>query len=380
MRSVLVDVYLESLRAVDPRRVVAEAIHHHDATLTVGSHTFNDVAPTDVVVVALGKAARGMAQGAFDAIGTTRGLVVASSGGDSPFAICVGSHPIPDARSLACGETLLHIVERTKPSDVVVFLVSGGGSALAVVPTEGASLEDVVAVNRRLIASGLPIEEINAVRAAVSGIKGGRLADATVASRQVTLIMSDVVGAGPQNVASGPTLGLEPHQTGVLYDVVGSPGIVARAAAIAFESRGFDVSIVSDELMGNARDEARALVASAKSGTISIAAGETTVEVVGNGVGGRNQDAALAVAVDIAGTDVTFAAIGTDGIDGPTDAAGAIVDGHTVARADALGIDLGSGLANNDSHTVLSAVGATVVTGPSGTNVADLWMAARGPF
>jgi hydroxypyruvate reductase len=380
MRNVLIDGYVQALRAVDPRGAVAGVVRLDGSTLTVGSHTFSGVDRTDVVVVALGKAAAGMAQGAFDAIGTTRGLVVAPSAADTLFATCIGSHPIPDAKSLMCGTALLATVEDTKPSDVVVFLVSGGGSALAVLPADGVSLFDIIDTNRRLVSSGMPIEDMNAERAAMSRIKGGRLAAATTAERQVTLVLSDVVGAGPENVASGPTFGLGLQPTDVLFDVVGSPAIAAQAAAEALSSRGYQASVACDAMRGGTRTEARRMVAATHRGTISIAAGETTIEVTGDGLGGRNQDAALAVAVDIDGIDVTFAALGTDGIDGPTEAAGAVVDGGTATKARDRGIDIRRALEDNDSHTALSAIEATVVTGPSGTNVADLWMVARGPF
>jgi glycerate-2-kinase len=307
---------------------------------------------------------------------------------------------------------MISLVQATRPSDVMVFLISGGGSAVATLPIDGITIEDISVMNSLLIASGLPIEDINEVRASVSRLKGGRLAEATVAERQVTLVLSDVVGAGPEHVASGPSLGFalgrragnvldapglraamppdvmaaidgfvppEPPAA-VKYTTIGSPLIVAEAAVADLVARGFDASFVTAELTGEARFEAVALVDMTSPGSILVAAGETTVTIRGEGVGGRNQEAALAAALHIEGQDVLFGAFGTDGIDGPTLAAGAVVDGETASRARTVGADLATALRNNDSHTVLTALGEAVVTGPSGTNVADLWISAKGPF
>lgn len=156
--------------------------------------------------------------------------------------------------------------------------------------------------------------------------------------------------------------------------------MAAAAAAAELRSRGFIAEIVTTELSGEARYEAVALVDRTAQGTVSVAAGETTVKVRGRGVGGRNQEAAVAAARYVDGQDVLFAALGTDGIDGPTPAAGAIVDGETASRATSSGNDLDAALATNDSHGILTALGETVVTGPTGTNVADLWIVAKGPF
>jgi len=398
--------------AVEPRLAVASAMHFTDSLLTVGAHSFEGVESTDVVVLALGKAAPAMARGAHDVVGGRRGLVVTTEAADVPFASCVGSHPIPDRSSLRCGEAMISFVQATRPSDVMVFLISGGGSAVATLPIEGITIEDIAVMNSLLIASGLPIEDINEVRAAVSRLKGGRLAESTVAERQVTLVLSDVVGAGPEHVASGPSLGfglghrarsvldaaglraaMPPDVVAavdgfvppegpeaVRHTTIGSPSIAAEAAVSDLVARGFGASVLTAELTGEARYEAVVLADMTSPGSILVAAGETTVTIRGEGIGGRNQEAALAAALHIEGQDALFGAFGTDGIDGPTPAAGAIVDGETTSRARAVGVDLATALRNNDSHTALTALDETVVTGPSGTNVADLWISAKGPF
>lgn len=347
--------------------------------LRVGSHAFEDVSRDQIVVVALGKAAASMAFGAQDAVGASRGMVVMPHDAPSPFALCVGSHPIPSESSLRCGEALLEFVADTGPSDLLVFLVSGGGSAIAVAPIADVSIEEIAEMNRRLIDSGMTITEINAARASVSRIKGGGLADAAGTRRQVSLILSDVPGSGPEHVASGPTIGGTSAPGDALFEVVGSSEIAAHAAADHLIAQGFTVSIATTNLRGESAVVARQLIDATPPGTITIAAGETTVEVSGSGVGGRNQEAALAAAIHTDRQDVLFAALGTDGIDGPTEAAGAIIDGDTAQRARESGVDLVTALRNNDSHTALTALGETLVTGPSGTNVADLWFVAKGP-
>jgi glycerate 2-kinase len=411
-RSDIRSAYDAAVMAAEPRSAVSRAMSFENSLLTVGSHSFEGVASADVVVIALGKAAPAMAWGAYDVLGRGRGLVVTTEVADVPFAACVGSHPIPDQASLRCGEAMVSFAGETRPSDVVVFLISGGGSAVATLPIEGITIGDISVMNSLLIASGVPIEDINEVRASVSRLKGGRLAEATVAKRQVTLVLSDVVGAGPEHVASGPSLGFglglrarsvletaglqaampptvvdaadifvpPDRPAAVNYTTIGSPSIAAEAAVSNLVTRGFKASVLTTDLTGEARLEAVALTDMTPPGSILVAAGETTVTVRGEGIGGRNQEAALAAALHVDGQDVLFGAFGTDGIDGPTLAAGAIVDGETVSKAREASVDLDVALRNNDSHAALTVLGETVVTGPSGTNVADLWISARGPY
>lgn len=400
------------MAAVDPRAAVLRSMSLEGTDLTVGSHGFTDVTASDIVVVAIGKAAAAMAEGADAAVGVSRGLVVTTHESSAPFPMCIGSHPLPDDSSVVCGEKLVEFVVDTAPSDVLVFLVSGGGSAAALLPADGVTVGAIAEMNKQLIACGMPIEEINEVRAGVSRIKGGRLAAAARAERQVSLVLSDVVGAGPEHVASGPSIGfglgtgaaslidayeLRPRlpssvvsaidrsapvqaTSEPLFDVVGSPRMAAEAAVADLRSSGFDTSLVTADLRGEAREQAIVLVDDVEPGTVAVAAGETTVTLRGAGIGGRNQEAALSAALHIEDADVLFAALGTDGIDGPTDAAGAIVDGSTASRARELGVDLARALRENDSNTALAGLGDTVVTGPTGTNVADLWIVAKGPF
>jgi glycerate-2-kinase len=309
---------------------------------------------------------------------------------------------------VACGEALLSFVEALDPDDLVIYLVSGGGSSIAVAPTDGVPIDDLADLNRVLMVAGIPIGEMNEVRASVSRLKGGGLAAACMARRSITLVLSDVVGEGPSHVASGPTLGagmgseaadvVTRYRIGAAipesvmaairdfspgrgpdepFVVVGSPEVAARAAARYIATQGIACSIATTQLEGEASTEATEFLHDAESGMVTIATGETTVTVAGDGVGGRNQEAALAAAIDIAGSTTVFLACGTDGIDGPTPAAGAVVDGGTATRAAALSLDLEDALSRNDSYPTLSALDAVVIRGDSGTNVADIWMVAK---
>ena len=407
--SLLLAAYDAAVAACDPEAAVADVVSFGGDGITVGGERFDRAAPGDIVVVAIGKAASAMVRGVVSVLGPVRGLAVSNHVEACPVPLMVGAHPVPDETSLECGESLLSFVGSLVSTDVVVYLISGGGSSVAVAPVVGVSLGDLADLNRVLMTAGIPIGEMNEVRASVSRIKGGRLAAACGAGRSVTLVLSDVVGEGPTHVASGPTLGaglgasaaavVASHQiedalpvsaiaaisdpsAAVAQDepfsVVGSTEVAAGAAARYLMSHGVPSEIVTTQLEGEARVEARRLIHGADRRVVAIATGETTVAVVGDGVGGRNQEAALSAAIALSGDDTVFLACGTDGIDGPTPAAGAVVDGQTAARAQTLGLDLERALARNDSYPVLAALDAVVTRGDTGTNVADLWMVAKG--
>ncbi len=293
-------------------------------------------------------------------------------------------------------------------------LISGGASALLSAPAEGLTLGDLQQANRALLDCGADIVETNTVRKHLSAIKGGRLAVAVEHARLVTLVLSDIVGDPLDAIASGPTIpdpttyedalavvdryGLHDHlPEGVVghlergragqipetpnqphprheIEIVGSGVVAAEAAAAFIRSKGVRSRVVSTSHIGEARQAAVTAVRTpADAGEVLVFAGETTVTVTGSGSGGRNQEAALAAAIEIDGRPITFLAGGTDGVDGPTDAAGGIVDGGTIGRGRALGLDAVTSLKDNDANTYLAATGDLVVTGPTGTNVADLW-------
>ena len=396
----LLEMLAAALAAAEPEAAVARTIES------------GDLGEAPVTVVALGKAAPAMARGAAGALGdrVQGGIVVSNHADRVPpgFELLVTGHPVPDQRSLGAGRRLLEVVAAVGPASQVLFLVSGGGSALAEVPAAGLSLEDLVATAAVLTAAGVPIDEMNTVRTHLSAIKGGRLAAATRA-RAMTVLLSDVPDSTPHAIASGPTLPC-PSVPGDALEVLRSHRLIERvpalvvqsltaapappavpegyvvaadgstaatAAAAAATQRGVEALRSPRPLTGAAAATARRALTDAAGGAITVMAGETIVEVRGGGLGGRNQEAALAAAMELQGGSTMFAAFGTDGIDGPTKAAGALVDGSTAGRIRAGGVDPATALAANDSHPALATARALIRCGPTGTNVADLWIVDR---
>lgn len=390
------DLIRAALEAVDPEAATRRSLHD----LGLGSET--------MTIIALGKAAPAMARGAVGVLGSGARSILVVTDHDEPVPdgteLIVSSHPVPDGRSLAAGLRMLDLV--TQSPHPILFLISGGGSALAEVPAEGLELEDVAATFQAILRSGMSIEDANVIRAHISRLKGGRLAAAT---RQpvATILISDV-GPDPHLVASGPTVQctstpadaldiIHRHRLDVpdpvlasLADGRGAPPLAdsptvmaadgtmaAEAAVDAGRRRNLPIQLLTSSLDGEAGTAMRECLDSFPRGEIAVLAGETTVEVRGDGVGGRNQEAALAAVDVLAGTATSVLTFGTDGVDGPTDAAGAYVDGTTRDRLSAAGIDIDSALARNDSHTALAAVDALVRTGPTGVNVADIWIIDR---
>lgn len=404
VRRTLAEAYRAAVEAVDPATVV-------EAKLSEIS-----LDRSRARIVAIGKAAPAMCRGAAAALGSRLIGGVAVSDHVEPvppgIRLLVGSHPYPDDRSLAGGEAVLREAASTGEDEVLVVLVSGGGSALVERLPEGMDLGEAATTQRVLLNSGVPIEEINTVRRHLSLVKNGGVVRASGTPRVVSLLVSDVIDGPAAAIASGPTLedGSSPADalavlerwglrdripSGVLrhletsrlappgdvehtWHVVADVSVAAAAAHRAIERMGLPASIVTTALRGEAREQALRLL-EGEPGVVRIAAGETTVTVRGEGTGGRSQEGALAAAMALEGTGGVFAALGTDGIDGPTDAAGAIVDGGTTSRIRAAGLDPRVCLDENDSHPALDASGDLVRTGPSGTNVGDVWMAWRHP-
>lgn len=378
-------------------------------------------------VIAAGKAAMPMARAAVDVLGARvqGGLVVAPSleGLPAPLEGVVGQHPQPGVGSEEGGRRALALAGAVPADGELVVLISGGASSLMAVPADGLRLEDKRETTGVLLRSGADIYALNTVRKHMSAIKGGRLAAAcTAASR--TLVLSDVVGDDLSFIASGPTVpdpttygdalfvidrfggrhafpeaviehlvaGTrgerpespkpgDPRLARARTDLVGGRHDAMRGAAAEAGTCGYDVVVIEEPIVGEARlagaDLARRALAlrSARQGPLCvIASGETTVRVTGRGRGGRNQELALAAAEVLAGSSLRVAAasVGTDGIDGPTDAAGAIVDATTTTRADAAGMPPARILADNNSYALFDRLGDLVRTGPSGTNVGDL--------
>lgn len=296
-----------------------------------------------------------------------------------------GGHPLPDAESFRAGSDALRIADANRArGETLVVLLSGGASAMLAAPADGVTLDQKIATTRSLLSSGLPIAEMNAVRKRLSAIKGGKLA--MRAGRSITFALSDVHGPiedDPSVIGSGPTIA-DPPLADARFVLIGSRRDAMHGARGAAEHLGYEVRLVELPILGEARDAARRFLSSApvasafrrKSPCCIIASGETTVALPPDGRhgrGGRNQEFALSFALqDPPFRDYAFASVGTDGIDGPTDAAGAIVDRRTLARAREKGLDATAALQAHDCYPFFDALGDLVRTGPTGTNVGDL--------
>lgn len=375
------------------------------------------------VVIGAGKGAAQMAQ-ALESVwdGPLEGLVVTRYGygcDTRHTEIIEAAHPVPDAAGLAAARRLMETVNRLTEDDLVIALICGGGSALLPAPPEGLTLEDEIELNEMLLASGAPISAMNIVRKHLSTIKGGRLAAATKA-RVVSLIVSDIPGDNPAHVASGPTVpdgstrhealeiirqyGLQLPQAALdhlnspkadaprpddpvfsrhEHHVIASAGVSLEAAAAQAKEHGIEPAILSDAIEGESRDVAQVHAAIAREvlgrnrpfskPVVILSGGETTVTLrAKGGRGGRNGEFALAMALAIDGQEgIHLLAADTDGIDGSEDNAGAFVDGGTVKRLRAAGLDARRLLDGNDSYSGFAAVGDLFETGPTGTNVND---------
>lgn len=385
-------------------------------------------------MVALGKASVGMARAANRILrGRVEGVVVRLAGAPaatSPFQDVIGDHPIPGRRSVAAARAIEGFLDRTAPRPVL-FLVSGGGSAMLERPAPPLRLSDLERTTRLLLGRSVPIAPFNAVRRHLSAVKGGRLIERLGARRSYTLAISDVVGDAPEEIASGPTVPdpttfaeanavvraadvwdalparvrerLRAGAIGLLPDTPkpGSPlfrthrfHLIATnrdalgGAAQAAHRLGYAVAVSAKPVTGETAaagtalgEQLRARAATARRPLARLSGGETTV-AVGRAThrGGRNQELVLAAAAALAGSERTLLlSVGTDGIDGPTDAAGGWVDGRTVSRAVARGVDLDRALRRHESYYALRRLGGLWRTGPTGTNVADLHVGLVGP-
>lgn len=420
------------IRAVDPERAVRANLWLRGDRLTVGGRRIGLSVGERVAVVAIGKAASRMATAAAGALRSRRGdtIVVDRSGDPKPrisAQVLQGDHPVPRSESFSAGTAMLEFVRRRPPNALTLFLLSGGGSALLEAPAPGLAPHSVSLVTELLLESGAPIQEMNIVRRHLSRLKGGGLVAAMDRPRTATLAVSDVVGDTPWDIASGPTvpdpstfrealdaLGRwklarvvptdvrshlergsrgeipetpkphDPRWAGSTFHLIASNRTARVGAAREARRRGYRATLVDGALTGDTQSVAVGqgcrLVAlarrrSTKTGALAVVSGgETTVTLrPKSGKGGRNQEFALTVARAIEGVpDVVFLSIGTDGIDGPTDAAGARVDGSTWTRLRRFEPDPESVLADHRTYPALDRLGALLRTGPTGTNVTDL--------
>jgi len=395
-----------------------------------------DVAPPErggVLVVGAGKASGAMAAAVEEMWGDriVDGVVAVKDGYLAPtrrVRLAEAGHPVPDQRGVEAARDIRVLAEAAGADDLLLVLVSGGGSALTPAPPPPITLADKQEVTRLLLAAGATINQLNAVRKHCSLLKGGQLARAAAPARVEALLLSDVVGDPLDVIASGPTtadpstyedalgvldtfglrgtaprsviLRLEQGARGEIPEtpkagdpvfarvrntVIGNNALVVDAAAAKARALGFTPHVLTRALEGEAREVAKRFVAMARSirdgkGPLAppacvMAGGETTVTVRGQGKGGRCQEFALAAGLEMEGAEgAVILAAGTDGTDGPSDAAGAIVDGASAARARAEGVDPAARLADNDSHSVLKASSDLVITGPTNTNLLDLYL------
>ena len=367
--------------------------------------------PGRVLLVAAGKAAWQMARAAVEALGPVdAGIVVTKYGhvqGQLPGVICYeAGHPVPDENSFRATQAALNLVAGAKETDTVLFLLSGGGSALFEKPLiPGGELQDIT---QQLLACGAGIVEMNTIRKRLSAVKGGRFALACAPARVYSIVLSDILGDPLDMIASGPavpdrstcaqaqaiaeTYGLRlsgaaraclQQETPKALDnvetyITGSVRELCAAAAEACGQLGYQPVLLTDHLDCEAREAGRFLADIARThagrgqATAYLAGGETVVHLTGHGLGGRNQELALAAAPGLAGLPAAVFSVGSDGTDGPTDAAGGYVDGDTAAALAARGLDAGAVLADNDAYHALQAVDGLIVTGPTGTNVNDV--------
>jgi hydroxypyruvate reductase len=396
----------ESIQSVLPDTAVQRALVREDLA-------------KNTVVVAVGKAAWRMAKTAADTLGDRMrcGIVLTKYGHtEGPIErmeILEAGHPMPDFSSVLGARKVLALVDPLTERDTVLFLVSGGGSALFELPLPGVTLEDVRDVTEALLTSGADIVEINAVRKHLSLVKGGRFAQRCAPAHVRAIVLSDVLGDALDSIASGPAhpdattsedafavlekynievnkavraaLGVETPKRleNVRTEITGNVTQLCEAAMHTAQRLGYRPLLLTTTLDGEAREAGAMLAAIAREIRRSgmplrppcavICGGETVVHVRGHGKGGRNQEVALAAARGIAGLmDVVVFSVGSDGTDGPTDAAGGLVDGALAGRCRLVGRSIDRALRDNDAYTLLKAMDGLVVTGPTGTNVNDL--------
>ncbi len=430
-REAALDVLAAALKAADPGEAVRRFLRLEGEILRVADRRYDLRGYERVLVVGGGKAGAAMAGAVEEVLGArvAAGVVNVKYGHVAPTTrvkIHEAGHPVPDERGLAGTGEMVQLLETAGARDLVITVISGGGSALIDLPVEGVSLEDMKALTDALLRCGATINEINTIRKHLSRVKGGGLARIASPAAVVSLILSDVVGNPLDVIASGPTVpdtttfrdawgvlerygltgdvpkpvsdrlrsGLRgeipdtPKEGDEIFSkvqnlLVASNELAAEAAVARARELGFNTLLLSTFVEGEAREIAKLYAAAAREiaaygrplarPACLVAGGETTVTVRGDGKGGRNQEMALSAAMKIAGLEnVLILPAATDGTDGPTDATGAIADGSTVARAKAAGLNPAEYLARNDSYHFFEQLGDLVITGPTNTNVNDL--------
>ncbi len=420
-----------ALNAADPKQLLRSKLSLENSCLRVDGFSFDLTKFRKIYVVGGGKAGSSMTEALEAILGKriTAGVVNVPYGSKNKTGIVElheANHPVPDQAGVEGTRRMMEIAEQAEKNDLVICLISGGGSSLMPLPREGVSLEDKRELTGALLRSGAAISEINTVRKHLSAFKGGWLAKKAHPATLLNLILSDVVGDPLDSIASGPTVpdpstfadarkvldkhGLWENTSASVRKVLsdGAEGLIAetpkpgdtafkkvhnvvvgnnRAASLAacdyLKSKGLNTFLLTATLEGEAKHVGNVLAAVAREIAVSgnpvpqpagiMAGGETTVTVTGKGLGGRNQELALSAALQLKNVEAcVIASLSTDGVDGPTDAAGAIVDGYTLRRAAQLGLEPEKFLVDNDSYRFFSKLGDLISTGQTGTNVNDI--------
>jgi glycerate-2-kinase len=425
-KKLLEEFFQVALTAVDPY----ESVKRYTDTIT---SVYRSCHCEKILVIGFGKASCRMVEALEDTVGDLieEAIVITKYGHcedlhvSEKMRIFEAGHPVPDENGKRGTEAVLRLLGNSPEKRLIVCLISGGGSALLVSPSEGITLNEKQKLTDMLLKAGVDINGLNTVRKHVSRVKGGRLAEIAYPAHIVSLILSDVIGDSLDVIASGPTspdtttyndalqildayrlrdevppsvidilergskgiIPETPKATSKIFEhteniIIGSNRMALTAIKEEAEKRGCTGEILSYELSGEAKDMGRWLARTAREiknanpvqrARCFISGGETTVTVTGKGVGGRNMELALSFAMEIEGTDgIALISAGTDGTDGPTDAAGAIVDGQTVIRARSLGLDPVTYMNNNDSYNFFKEINELFITGPTGTNVMDI--------
>ncbi len=424
-------LYDHAIAQADPGKCILEHLEFDGSILKIGEESFDLSDSESVYVVAFGKASSSMAKAVEELLGDriTEGIVVSNSPAEQSFTkmnFQLSSHPIPDKKSVLAAQKVVSLLEKSKEKDIVIFLISGGGSSILAMPAEGLTIEDKKTVTERLMLCGVDTYGLNTVRKKLSQIKGGGLLKKALPSQVITLILSDVVGDRLEFIASGPTvpdtttyedawkvieaLDLEHkipprvvvhlengrkkqlagpvdrkqyERSGARTIVVGNNRNVLSSMEKKAREMGYNTLLLSSQISGEAREVAKVLTGIAfdikkfgrpiKTPACVLFGGETTVNVLGRGKGGRNTETALSFCFQIMGSSgIVGLFAGTDGIDGPTDAAGAICDGQSRLQARALGISARDHLADNNSYAFFQTLGDLIKTGSTGTNVMDI--------
>jgi hydroxypyruvate reductase len=408
------------LEAVEPGTAARRFVKREKNLLRIVNQIYNLDEFDSLTVLGLGKATEAMSLALLDVLASTpsRGLLIPKLTFDSPasgFAVSPGGHPIPTEASVRAGNAAFDLASSLTERDLLICLISGGGSALMTSPHRGLELADLQTLTYLLLACGARVDEINTLRRHLDRVKGGGVAQAASPARVVSLILSDVVGNPLEAIASGPTapdpsaredtlnilkkydlLGkvpvaildvlnnapetLKPNDPifeRVQNVLVGSNLLAAQAGLEAAKSLGFHAHFLGDTWQGEAREVAKELCGYFKRDYerpfCYIAGGETTVTLRGSGRGGRNQELALAAAIEMSGLEnAMLITLATDGEDGPTDAAGAVATGESFQRGERLGMDAQAFLSQNDAYPYFEALGDLIKIGPTGTNINDL--------